>query len=77
MNKPAADEKKLLTVREAITAFGLSRRKMFRLAETEGLSFMAYYGTRKLIIRDEFIKYLEKPGVKEKLTNGTKKRLEA
>lgn len=41
---------------------------------------MAMYGTRKLIIKDEFIKYLKKPGVKEGLVNGkprTKKRLEA
>ena len=38
------------------------------------------YGSRKLIIKDEFIKYLNRPGIKEGLKNGkprTKKGLKA
>ena len=80
MKKPALKDKSLLTASEAAEAYGLSRRKLFRLVETDGLRFMAFYGTRKLIIRDEFEKYLAKPGVREELKNGeprTKKRLEA
>lgn len=80
MKKPALEDKDFLTVIEATELFGLSRRKMFRLVEEEKLPFLAMYGTRKLIIRDEFIKYLKRPGVKEGLANGkprTKKRLEA
>lgn len=80
MQKPLLIEKDTLTVAETAELFKLSRRKLFRLAEEENLPFMAYYGTRKLIIKDEFTKYLEQPGVKEGLANGkprTKKRLEA
>lgn len=80
MRKPGLDEKDFLTVIETAELFNLSRRKMFRLVKTPNLPFMALYGTRKLIIKDEFIKYLNTPGVKEGLLNGkprTKKRLEA
>ena len=80
MKKPVLEDKSLLTVSEAAEVFGLSRRKLFRLVETNGLHFLAFYGTRKLIIKDEFVKYLAKPGVREGLENGeprTKKRLEA
>ena len=80
MKKPALEDKDFLTVIETTELFGLSRRKMFRLVEEEKLPFLAMYGTRKLIIKDEFIKYLRQPGVKEGLANGkprTKKRLEA
>ena len=80
MKKPALEDKDFLTVIKTTELFGLSRRKMFRLVEEEKLPFLAMYGTRKLIIKDEFIKYLKRPGVKEGLANGkprTKKRLEA
>lgn len=80
MNKPLLEDKDFLTVIETAEFFGLSRRKLFRLVEEDNLPFMAMYGTRKLIIKDEFIKYLGNPGVKEGLANGkprTKKRLEA
>lgn len=79
MNKPLLEDKDFLTVIETTELFGLSRRKMFRLVKEPKLPFMAMYGTRKLIIKDEFIKYLGRPGVKESLVNGkqrTKKRLE-
>lgn len=80
MEKPLLEEKDLLTVIETAEFFGLSRRKLFRLVKEDNLSFMAMYGTRKLIIKDEFSKYLGRVGVKEGLANGkprTKKRLEA
>lgn len=80
MNKPLLEEKDTLTVIETAELFSLSRRKLFRLVEEANLPFMAYYGSRKLITKDEFIKYLGRPGVKEGLANGkprTKKRLEA
>lgn len=79
MNKPLLENKDFLTLIETAEFFGLSRRKLFRLVEEENLPFMAMYGTRKLIIKDEFIRYLGKPGVKEGLANGkprTKKRFE-
>lgn len=80
MNKPKLENKDFLTVIETAEFFGLSRRKMFRLVKEENLPFMAMYGTRKLIIKDEFVKYLDESGVKENLVNGeqrTKKRFEA
>ena len=80
MGRPSLEDKDFLTVIETAEFFGLSRRKLFRLVEEENLPFLAMYGTRKLVIKDEFKKYLRKPGVKEELANGkprTKKRLEA
>lgn len=80
MQKPLLEEKDTLTVIEAAELFRLSRRKLFRLVEEARLPFLAFYGSRKLIIKDEFIKYLGRPGVKEGLAVGeprTKKRLEA
>lgn len=79
MNKELIEGKDFLTVIETAELYNLSRRKLFRLVKQENLPFMAMYGTRKLIIKDEFIKYLQKPGVKEGLANGkprTKKRFE-
>ena len=79
MNKELIEGKDFLTVIETAELYNLSRRKMFRLVKQENLPFMAMYGTRKLIIKDEFIKYLRKPGIKEGLANGkprTKKRFE-
>lgn len=80
MGRPSLEDKDFLTVCETAEYFGLSRRKLFRLVEEPGLSFLAYYKTRKLVIKDEFRKYLAQPGVKEALKNGeprTKKRLKA
>lgn len=77
MNKPLLEDKALLTVEEAAALFGLSRRKMFRLTDEDNLPFMAMYGKRKLVIKDEFLVYLSKPGIKEDLANSkprTKKR---
>ena len=80
MGRPLLEEKDLLTVAETAECFGLSRRKLFRLVEEPGLCFLAFYKNRKLVIKDEFEKYLAQPGIKETLKNGkarTKKRLEA
>lgn len=80
MQKPSLAEKDYLTVIETAELFHLSRRKLFRLVEKPNLPFMALYGTRKLVIKAEFMKYLGQPGVKEVLANGeprTKKRLKA
>lgn len=79
MGKPSLADKDFLTVIETAEFYGLSRRKLFRLVEEKNLPFLAMYGTRKLIIKAEFVKYLNKPGIKEGLVNGkprTKKRQE-
>ncbi len=61
MRKPTADEKDILNQEEAIVHFELSRRKFFKLLKDgKNLPFMAMYGSRRLIIRTEFAKYLEK-----------------
>lgn len=80
MEKLALSEKYMLSINEAGAYFNIGVKKMRRLAEEDNLPFMAMYGTQKLVIKDEFKKYLRRPGVKEGLANGkprTKKRLEA
>ena len=75
MRKPSLAEKDFLNHNEAIELFGLSRRKFYKLLE-EGkkLRFIALYGSRKLIIRAEFEKYLEtNPETKEVLKNASRK----
>ena len=53
-------EKDVLNPQEAIELFVLSRRKFYALLQSEEeLEFLAMYGTRKLIIRTEFDKYLK------------------
>lgn len=78
MKKPTLEEKEFLTPTEAAVYFGLNRQKFHKLLSEGNHNFVAYYVTRKLIIKDEFRKYLEIPGVKEALKNGTagtKKRI--
>ena len=61
MKKPAAEQKDILNQEEAIVYFGLSRRKFYKLLkEGKNTPFMAMYGSRRLTIRTEFAKYLEK-----------------
>ncbi len=61
MKKPSAEQKDILNQEEAIVYFGLSRRKFYKLLkEGKDTPFMAMYGSRRLIIRTEFVKYLEK-----------------
>lgn len=74
VNKPTLVEKNLLTVLETIELFGLSRRKMLCLAKQADLPFMANYKGRKLVIKDEFISYLENTETKESLKNGGSKK---
>ncbi|WP_122644826.1 excisionase [Luxibacter massiliensis] len=60
MKIPASGEKNILNQEEAIVHFGLSRRKFYKLLkEGKDTPFMALYGTRRLIIRTEFEKYLK------------------
>lgn len=75
-------EKEYLNPGEAAVHWNLSRRKFFKFLEDDHLPFVALYGTRKLIIRAAFDKYLhDNPRKKVELANGeannTKKRLEA
>lgn len=67
MAKPTLADKDFLTPTEAVIFFGLSRRKFYKLLEGGTFDFMAMYGGRKLIIKNDFIKYLAQPGVKEAL----------
>ncbi|MDO4306986.1 MAG: excisionase [Eubacteriales bacterium] len=61
MKRPSAEQKDILNQEEAIVYFGLSRRKFYKLLkEGKNIPFMAMYGSRRLIIRTEFAKYLEK-----------------
>ena len=61
MSKPILEEKDILNPNEAIELFVLSRRKFYKLLkENQKLGFLAMYGSRKLIIRSEFQKYLVK-----------------
>ena len=75
MRKPALAEKDILNPEEAIELFGLSRRKFYRLIKEERqLGFVALYGSRRLIIRGEFEKYLKtNTEVKEGLKNASRK----
>ena len=74
MRKPSLAEKDFLNPNEAIELFGLSRRKFYKLLEGKKLRFIALYGSRKLIIRAEFEKYLESnPEAKEVLKNASRK----
>lgn len=61
MSKPILEEKDILNPNEAIALFVFSRRKYYKLLkESQKLEFLAMYGSRKLIIRSEFQKYLDK-----------------
>lgn len=75
-------EKDYLSPTEVIQYWNLSNRKFYAFLKEGQYDFIAFYGTRKLIIRTEFDKYLKKnPKVKEELANGesnqAKKRLKA
>ena len=60
MNKPNLEEKDFLNPNEAIDLFGLSRRKFYKLLqENKNLDFVALYGTRRLIVKADFERYLK------------------
>ena len=72
MRKPILAEKETLTVEEAISLFDLSRRKFRRLIESAEPCFMAFYGSRRLVIRTELERWLKHhPAERENLKNGT------
>ena len=73
-------EKEYLNTQEAIKYWNLSNRKFRVFLKKRSYNFIALYGTRKLILREAFDKYLKThPQVKEELKNGepNKKRLKA
>lgn len=73
MRRPRIEEKETLTVEEAISLFGLSRRKFWKLMQNmDTIPFLAMYGSRRLIIRSELELWLKNhPHEKEALKNGT------
>ena len=72
MRRPRIEEKETLTVEEAISLFGLSRRKFWKLMKSmDTIPFLAMYGSRRLIIRSELELWLKNhPHEKEALKNG-------
>ena len=72
MRRPRIEEKETLTVEEAISLFGLSRRKFWKLMKNmDTIPFLAMYGSRRLIIRSELELWLKNhPYEKEALKNG-------
>lgn len=75
-------KKEYLNPQEAILHWDLSNRKFYAFLKKGPYDFVAMYGTRRLIIRSAFDKYLnDNPRVKEELANGEpksgKKRLKA
>ena len=59
MQKADPKTKDLLNAAETISCFDLSRRKFYKMmSEKSDKSFVVMYGSRKLIIRTEFEKYL-------------------
>ena len=74
MERPSLGQKDVLNPEEAIEYFGFSRRKFYRfLKDGECEKYTALYGSRRLILRSGFEKYLEEnPEVKEGLLNGRK-----
>ncbi len=69
---PPVDQKCIITVHEAAEHYVLNHRKFYKLLHQEGLNFLVYYyGGRRLIIREEFEKYLEEhPELKRRKRNG-------
>ena len=76
MRRPRIEEKETLTVEEAISLFGLSRRKFWKLMKgMDMIPFLAMYGSRRLIIRSELELWLQNhPHEKEALKNGTNRK---
>ena len=73
MRRSRIEEKETLTVEEAISLFGLSRRKFWKLMNgMDTIPVLAMYGSRRLIIRSELELWLKNhPHEKEALKNGT------
>ena len=59
MKRATPESKEILNPSETIKYFGLSRRKFYSLlSEKKKHSFIVLYGSRKLIIKAGFEKYL-------------------
>jgi len=70
MREAELAQKDILTPEEAIRHFGLSRRKFYRWLKNPH-AFVAFYRTRKLILRAELEKYfLRYPEEREEMANG-------
>ena len=67
LKKPVVAEKNYMRAEEAVQLYGLSRRKFNALLKEGGHDFVAYYGRRRLILRERFESYLDQPGIKEAL----------
>lgn len=75
MSRVDLARKDALNPQEVIEYFVLGRRKFYELIKQDGLSFIAYYGQRRLIIRTEFEKYLiEHPELRRMERGRPKKR---
>ena len=76
MRRPRIEEKETLTVEEAISLFGLSRRKFWKLMNgMDTIPFLAMYGSRRLIIRSELELWLKNhPHEKEALMSSSRIR---
>ena len=72
LKKAQLNDKSIFNPEEAIVFYDLSRRKFKKLLESEEeLPFVAFFKTRKIIIRDEFEEYMEDhPEIMEELKNG-------
>ncbi len=58
--KAQIGNKATITVQEAVEHYSLSRRKFYSLLHKPGLTFVVfYYNERRLILKDEFERYLE------------------
>ena len=70
--KPQIEDKATITVQEALNHYCLSPRKFYATLHLPGLSFVVfYYDGRRLIIREEFEKYLaEHPELRRRGFNG-------
>ena len=59
--KPHIKDKDTMTVQETVEHYKLSRRKFYELLHQDGLDFITfYYNGRRLILRTEFERYLNK-----------------
>ena len=72
LKRAQLEDKSIFNPEEAIVFYDLSRRKFKKLLEgEEELPFVAFFKTRKIIIRDEFEEYMEDhPEIMEDLKNG-------
>ena len=77
------EQKDYLTPEDTIALFHLSRKKFLTLIRSEPTDFVVMYHSRRLILREEFERYLNQGSRREELTNGkvgrkqSAKRLEA